>query len=120
MSRGPGHVMRHPRYAKRTTVRFGEGRLTCVGVVENLSLSGLFLTSTRVFVPGTKILIDFPLGNTTCRLEGMVRWARRGSATFMRVAPSGMGIEIISAPQAYQEMLLTIGAQRKNPHANVH
>ncbi len=119
MSRNRKVVARYPRYPKRVTVRFGEEAVTCVGVVENISLAGMFITSNRTYAPGTKLLIDLPLGATICRIEGLVRWARKAPAHLMRVAPSGMGIEIVAAPDEYQKMLLTLQAQRRDPRATV-
>jgi hypothetical protein len=108
-------VPRNPRYTKRITVRFGESTITCVGVVENISLWGMFITSNRTYAPGTKLLIDLPVGSTICRIEGLVRWARKAPAHLMRVAPSGMGVAIVGAPAEYEKMLLVLQEQRKGP-----
>lgn len=102
------------RYHKRVMVRFGaKGDLGCSGVIENVSARGLYLTSTRIFPPGTPLAIEFHVEEQTHRLDGIVRWARRAPPNLIRVAPSGMGIELTQAPEAFYTLLMTLETQHE-------
>jgi PilZ domain-containing protein len=100
------------RYHKRVMVRFGDGNvLNCAGVIENVSARGLYLTSSRIYSPGTVLKIEFHVENEAHRLEGEVRWARRAPANLIRVVPSGMGIQIRQAPEAFYYLLMALESQ---------
>jgi hypothetical protein len=100
------------RYHKRVMVRFGaQGALICSGVIENVSARGIYLTSTRIFPPGTALAIEFHADEKAHRMEGIVRWARRAPANLIRVTPSGMGIELTLAPEAFYSLLMTLETQ---------
>lgn len=112
MSRGPSDDRRVRRYHKRVMVRFGDqGALTCAGVIENVSVQGLYLASSRIFPPGTALAIEFHVEHKPHRMEGVVRWARRAPANLLRVTPSGMGIELTQAPEAFYYLLMTLESQ---------
>jgi hypothetical protein len=86
-------------------VRFGTESADHRGLIENLSGSGLYLTSAQVFPPQTKIRIEFTIDKSPGVLEGVVQWARRVPSTLTPVLPSGMGIRLMSAPEPYQRLL---------------
>jgi len=111
MSRS-SNVRKVRRYHKRVMVRFGvQGELGCSGVIENVSARGLYLTSTRIFPPGTSLAVEFHLEEQAYRMDGIVRWARRAPPNLIRVAPSGMGIELTQAPEAFYALLMTLETQ---------
>ena len=107
------------RYHKRVMVRFGaQNDLTCSGVIENVSARGLYLTSTRIFPPGTSLAIEFHVDHAPHRMEGVVRWARRAPPNLIRVAPSGMGIELTQAPEIFYALLMTLEDQHEMRQAS--
>jgi len=115
MSRGDTKDRRLRRYQKRVMVRFGaQGTLGCAGVIENVSARGLYLTSSRIFPPGTALAIEFHLEHQPHRMEGIVRWARHAPANLIRVVPSGMGIELTQAPEAFYYLLMTLESQHES------
>jgi hypothetical protein len=95
-------------------VRFGTNEAEHKGLVENLSETGLFLTANQVLPPRTKIRIEFTVGETPGVLEGIVQWARQMPASISQVIPSGMGVRLTSAPEAYRKLLSRIN--RKFPY----
>jgi hypothetical protein len=109
----------HPRFGKRNrirywrryVVRFGREKTDCTGLVLNLSVAGLFVSSTSIYRPGVHLLLDFVVEGTAYHLEGVVRWARQAPASLARHIPSGMGIELLSPPMPYIELVQKIEAR---------
>jgi hypothetical protein len=90
-------------------VRFSSGNSpTCSGVVENVSARGIYLSSIRIFPPGTTLAIEFHANEKVHHMEGVVRWARSAPPNLVRVVPSGMGIELTVAPEAFYALLMTL------------
>jgi hypothetical protein len=96
------------RYWRRYVIRFGREETDCTGVVLNLSGTGLFISSTHIFRPGVHLLLDFIVEGSPYHLEGVVRWARQAPASLARQIPSGMGVELLSPPDAYLELVQKI------------
>ncbi len=115
----------HPRFGKRNrirywrryVVRFGREKTDCTGVVLNLSVTGVFISSTSIFRPGVHLLLDFVVEGNPYHLEGVVRWARQAPASLARQIPSGMGIELLSPPEAYIELVYKI--ESRSPRSYV-
>jgi len=105
------------RYRRRYVVRFGRETTTCTGMILNLSTTGLFLASTSIYRPGNQLLLDFRVDGIPYTLEGVVRWARQAPPRLVRQVPSGMGIEIISPPEAYLKLVTSL--KSKCPESTV-
>ncbi|PLX39922.1 MAG: hypothetical protein C0609_12800 [Deltaproteobacteria bacterium] len=60
----------------------------------DISSTGLFLVSTKIHKPGTKIRLEISdkQGNISLGV-GVVRWAKRVPSTLMRFSRGGMGVE---------------------------
>jgi hypothetical protein len=86
-------------------VRFGREKTDRTGLILNLSYTGVFISSTHIFRPGNQLLLDFVVGGSPYHLEGVVRGARQAPASLVRQIPSGMGIEILSPPEAYIKLV---------------
>ncbi len=99
------------RYRRRYIVRFGRETASCTGMILNLSTTGLFLASTSIYRPGNQLLLDFRVGGIPYTLEAVVRWARQAPPSLVRQVPSGMGIEIISPPEAYLKLVASLKAR---------
>ena len=93
-------------------VRFGREAADHKGLVENLSDTGLLLTSHQVFPPQTKLRIEFSLGGSPGILEGVVRWARRMPPSVSHVIPSGMGVRLTSAPSSLHDLFAALDRKR--------
>jgi hypothetical protein len=91
-------VQRHPRFTKRLEVKFSTGGDTYKGRLSNLSLSGLFIRTNRVFAPGTTIDIELVMPDgVISMLKGIVRW----SAKTHLAIKNGMGIELLEKDTAF-------------------
>jgi hypothetical protein len=108
-------VPRSPRHSRSFGVRFGADSPTFRGTIENLSESGLYLTSSHVFPPQTTLMIELSVDGAPVLIEGVVRWVRRAPRSAARTVPSGMGIRLVSAPAEYQALVLTIDQKRGRP-----
>lgn len=86
---------RHPRVATVLAIHLLQESLDrriqtyWEGVVENCSLSGMFISSETVFPEGSVITIQFSLESETIRARVVVRWTQRS------LQHSGMGVEFI-------------------------
>lgn len=96
------------RFRRRYIVRFGREKPDTTGVILNLSTSGLFIAANSTFKPGNQLLFDFEVEGVEYNLEGVVRWARQAPPSLVRQIPSGMGIEILSAPDAYLNLVRSL------------
>ena len=84
-----------PRHHKRLAVRFGEQKCERMAFADNFTEDGLFLRTTTVLPPGTrlKLCLTTPVGDILA--EGTVAWARRFPPQMLRlVKNAGMGIHI--------------------------
>jgi hypothetical protein len=93
-------------------VRFGPDDADHKGFVENISDTGLLLTSKHVLPPQTRIRIEFTLGDSPGILEGVVRWARRMPPSVSHVIPSGMGVRLTSAPSSLHDLVAALDRKR--------
>lgn len=105
------------RYRRRYVVRFGRETANCTGMILNLSTTGLFLASTSIYRPGNQLLLDFHVDGIPYTLEGVVRWARQAPPSLVRQVPSGMGIEIISPPESYLKLVMSL--KNRSPESKV-
>lgn len=81
-------------------IRLDDGRKSFFGYTQNLSRSGMFVSTLKPLEPGSRVLVEFPLpaplhGDVRCQCE--VVWAR----TVQRNSPlePGMGLRFLDLPQ---------------------
>jgi len=98
-------------------VRFGVGGLHHVGLTMNLSSGGMFIKSSFIPTPGTKIEIEFPLSDgDKALMGGMVVWTKDIPPEENDGLPTrGMGVRILSAPGEYR---LFVEAQTREGCSN--
>lgn len=80
----------------RLRVRMEPGALTAI--TEDVSSTGLFLRSARVFQAGTPVELTIFLPDGSVEANGVIRWARRVPVQLVRDIRGGMGIELSHAP----------------------
>lgn len=97
------------RYRKRLQVRFGVERPESLGFTEDISTEGMFIKSTHILPPGTRLKINISThANGVINVEGVVRWAKKVQPSLIHYAKSGMGVKItkmISGEEAYSSIL---------------
>jgi len=98
------------RMNKRLAIRFGTDAPTRLAFTEDVSAHGLFIKTTNLCTPGTRIHIELTLpGDDAVFLEGMVRWTKKVPPQAIHlVKKSGMGVMItkfIAGESAYREFI---------------
>lgn len=95
------------RVKKRFTVRFGLTKAESLGFTGDLSGTGIFIKSSKVFPPGSDLWIEITLADgRILELKGRVVWAKRVPPSLMRfVAKSGMGVFLSDAPSEYYSIV---------------
>ena len=81
------------RMNKRLAIRFGTDAPTRLAFTEDVSAHGLFIKTTNLCTPGTRIHIELTLpGDDAVFLEGMVRWTKKVPPQAIHlVKKSGLG-----------------------------
>jgi Tfp pilus assembly protein PilZ len=103
------------RYPKKIRLKFGCMPLVENGVTENVSASGLFIKTNKMYTKNTIIRIEFILpNNIIVKVDGMVIWKREFSSKFIRILKkNGLGIKFTkfySGEQKYKEMIRAMQA----------
>jgi hypothetical protein len=94
---------RAKRVTKRLEVTFCSGGQCLRGILSNVSVSGLFIRTTRGFAPGTSLDIELMLpDNTVSVLKGIVRRTVKTPLTTMK---NGMGVELTHWDAKYQNFI---------------
>lgn len=104
---------RHPRFIKRLTANFVVENEKFVGITSDLSASGLFIRTSKGFVPGTAINIELIMpDNRLSSLKGIVRRTVKTPISSMK---NGMGVGILVQDGAYAKFLKNVyTAGKKN------
>ena len=93
------------RLRKRIEIRYGPEQPRYVGYSRNVSEAGMMVGSTRVFAPGTILMLEIKLPSGTYVMEGIVIWAREGPVQWLSTGRVGMGIALIKAPEDFLRTL---------------
>lgn len=85
------------RHRKRLSLRFGIESPTRLAFTEDISGHGLFIKTTNICPPGTRLQIELTLSdNDSVFIEGMVRWTKKVPPQMIHlVRKSGMGVKIL-------------------------
>ena len=88
-------------------MRFGETSPDHVGLMLDLSPSGMFLKSSRIYPHQTKIVMSMEIAHgKIIQFEGIVQWAKRVPQALARIMPkNGMGILLTNPPAEYLNFL---------------
>jgi hypothetical protein len=84
------------RHRKRLYLKFGADGPSRIAFTDDISPEGLFIKTTDLLLPGSRINIDLILkDDSSVTLEGRVMWVKRVPRTLLRVArKGGMGVLI--------------------------
>lgn len=94
------------RLRRRLEVRYSDGSgPALMGYSGNLSEHGVMIRTTRVFPPGTHLVMELRFPDQTIRLEGKVAWAREGPMSWLATGRIGMGIKFDEAPAELRDRL---------------
>ena len=85
------------RLRKRMTLRFGIDNPVRLAFTEDLSTTGLFIKTTNICPPGSKIVVELSPNDTDqVRLECRVMWAKKVPPQMIHlVKKSGMGVKVL-------------------------
>ena len=99
------------RYRKRLQLRFGENGPAHMAFTEDISESGLFIRTSRVYPPNTNLEIELLSieDDELVNMKGVVMWAKAVPSALLRTAKkSGMGVKITnitSGEGSYNKLL---------------
>jgi len=97
---------------------FGLQKPEADGYALNISAEGLFISATRIHLPGTNLQIRLlPLGGDAIDLCGSVRWGVRVPPHLAAVVKPGMGVLLSSPPRAYLDFVTGL-ASSKSPRTS--
>ncbi|MEW6571337.1 MAG: PilZ domain-containing protein [Nitrospirota bacterium] len=103
----------HPRVIKRLTVNFVTGSERFMGITSDISHSGLFIRTSKGFIPGTAIDIELILpDNRLSILKGIVRRTVKTPISSMK---NGMGVEILVKDGVFENFLKSVCGKMEIP-----
>ncbi len=82
---------RSRRKRTRLSVRLDPGAVSSLTM--DLTAGGLFVRTSRVYRPGTRLRLTLRLPEGEAEAEGVVRWAKRVPVQLMAHVKGGMGIQ---------------------------
>ena len=94
------------RFAPRKPPAAGGKRRARTASTENLSETGLFISTNAPLPPGSFLDIDVRLPGLAERLEGVVVWTRGHAVGSL---DNGMGVRLLDPSLAYRAMIQTLG-----------
>ena len=104
------------RKRKRLKLRFGIDDYTYLAFTDEVSETGMFIRTPKVFAPGTMIkILLFIQDESEIHLEGRIMWAKRIPPQIIRSYKGGMGIRItavLSGEAHYRSLTETINEQQ--------
>ena len=98
------------RSRRRLTVHYETARARHIGYSGNISRTGMMIRTTRVFEPGTILLLEIEVLARTLRLKGRVMWARVGEVRWLPTGKIGMGIRFINPAEDLLDLVAPLGA----------
>jgi Tfp pilus assembly protein PilZ len=108
------------RLRRRLSLRFGVDAPVRLAYTEDITDHGLFIKTTNLYPPGTRIAVELILpGEARVLLKGMIRWSRKVPPTMIHlVKKAGLGVKILkfeSGEGEFREFLE--GARAPSSHA---
>ena len=86
------------------------------GIVLDLSGSGLFIQTGAKLSPGARVDIDLSLPDEVARMQVDVVRRKQVPAQLLTVAQGGIGVRIVSAPEAYYRFLQQLQERERQQH----
>ena len=91
---------RHERVSARLRVSYGVAKAEFVGYADNVSETGLYINTNRVFKNGTRLVLEIEFPERTVPLVGEVVWAIRVPEHERSSMVCGMGVQFVR-PEAW-------------------
>ena len=91
------------RSLKRVTVRFGMEKPQYTGFTKNLSTTGIFIKTPKVFKAGTVLQLNLRVKDLSIDMQGRVVWAKVAPPKLALVLESGMGLHFIDPSNEWVE-----------------
>jgi len=103
------HKRREERKFRRITIRYGHRQIEHKAVAQQISPSGLFIsTNATVFSDGSQLVVEITGPATTWIVAGIVRHAVKVHPSMIHIARPGMGVELTNVPPACRDYLAAL------------
>ncbi len=99
---------RFGRYKRRVTCDFFVGGKRFSAIVTDLSASGLYIRTTELPEPGTTVRLVLHEECGEIEIFATVAREHRMSRHHTTGTPSGLGLQIVSAPEPYFHLLTSL------------
>jgi len=94
---------KHRRFIKRLPAKIKTEKNSFLGITSDISENGLFLRTSRSFLPQTVLYVELTLpDNTVSSLKGIVK---RNARMSVSSAKNGMGIELTEKDTAFRSLV---------------
>jgi hypothetical protein len=94
------------RKLTRLPVRFGAQRLERMGMITNVSVRGLYISTNAVLARGATLCLQVQLpGGDKLLLDGRVIRSRRVPSALVMISHGGMGVRLENPPPNWRESL---------------
>jgi Tfp pilus assembly protein PilZ len=108
------------RVRRRLTLRFGTDAPVRVAFTGDITDRGLFIKTTNLYAPGTKVIIELILPDERrVTINGMVRWSKKVPPTMIHlVNKAGLGIkflDFVSGEEEFRQFLAGAQTNRSQP-----
>jgi Tfp pilus assembly protein PilZ len=90
-------------------VRYGIGSAARTAFTKDLSETGLFIKSNRVFKPGTTIQVELTFPDRTFSMWARVIWAKKVPPQLAHVLECGMGVCFMDPNPDWMEYCQRLG-----------
>ncbi len=93
------------RIPRRLKTRFGEGEPSHAGFTQNVSETGLFITTARLPAIGSTLTVQIETSGGSCRLHGQVVRHVMVPMELRSMKPQGFGLRLFNDRAAVRSML---------------
>ena len=108
-----------PRFRRRLPCRVKVAGSSNSAMVLNVSRSGLFIQTSAAPPPGTAVVVDLDVasGSEPIPIEGRVVWRRMVASHLRSITQGGVGVRIVSAPDAYYRFISAVAGDVPIPRS---
>jgi PilZ domain len=101
----PRNRRRHSRIKKRLKVEFGEQAFDHKGILNDISIGGIFISAGRLFKQGTRLHLHVVDPSFDFYAEGVVVRLKRVDQLLRRIEAQGMGIRLMSPAEVIRSLI---------------
>jgi hypothetical protein len=102
---------RFDRFKHRVTCDFYVEGQKSSAIVTDLSASGLYVRTSHLPEPGTTVRLVLRAEGGDIEIQAKVAREHRMSRHHTTGTPTGVGVQILSAPEAYFQLLTELGSE---------